>query len=108
MLPRMAMCSHSILVHHPTVGAEGDLLSLICVIGDRVLIQALRSVELVDDKFRFVVELHLRKHHSNKKVGLVPVEEGLQLWQLLSYVCPRIQGNQPSWKEKSLGRQVAR
>ena len=34
VLPRMAMSSGCIVVHYPTVGAEGDLLPLVGIIGD--------------------------------------------------------------------------
>ena len=106
MLPCVAMSSRHIFIHHPTVGAEGNLLSLICVIGDRGPIQTLRFVEFVDDIFPFVLELHLRKHHGNERVDLVPVQEGLQLWQLLSYVRPRVQRQPPIFEGEVLGLAV--
>ena len=34
VLPRMAMSSGHILIHYPTVGAEGDLLPLVGIMGD--------------------------------------------------------------------------
>ena len=34
VLPRMAVSSGRILIHYPTVGAEGDLLPLVGIIGD--------------------------------------------------------------------------
>ena len=41
VLPRMGVSSCCVLIHYPTVGAEGDLLSLIGVIGDRDPVQTL-------------------------------------------------------------------
>ena len=34
VLPRMTVSSGRILIHYPTVGAEGDLLPLVGIIGD--------------------------------------------------------------------------
>ena len=48
VLPRMAESSGCVLVHYPTVGAEGDLLSLVGVIRDGDPIQTLGLVEFVD------------------------------------------------------------
>ena len=41
VLPCMAVSSHRVLIHYPTVGAEGNLLSLIGIIGDQDLVQTL-------------------------------------------------------------------
>ena len=78
VLPRMAVSSGHILVHNPTVGAEGDLLPLVGIIGDRDPIQTLRLVEFVDHIFLLILEVHLRENHCNKRTGLVLVEERLQ------------------------------
>ena len=43
-LPHVAMSSHRILIHYPTVGAEGNLLSLVSVVSDGGLVQTLRLV----------------------------------------------------------------
>ena len=73
VLPHMAMSSHRILIHHPTVGAEGNLLSLVSVVGDGGPVQTLRLVEFVDHIFLFILEFHLGKHHSNERAGFIPV-----------------------------------
>ena len=64
VLSCMGMSSCSVLIHYPTVGAEGDLLSLIRVIGDRDLVQTLWFVELVDHVFSIILKFHLRENNS--------------------------------------------
>ena len=41
VLPHKGVSSRCVLIHYPTVGAEGNLLSLIRVIGDRDPVQTL-------------------------------------------------------------------
>ena len=48
VLPCMAESSGRVLVHYPTVGAEGDLLPLVGVIRDGDPVQTLGLVEFVD------------------------------------------------------------
>ena len=67
----MAVSSGRILVHYPTVGAEGDLLPLVGIIGDRDLVQTLRFVEFVDHISLFILEVHLQENHCNKRTGLI-------------------------------------
>ena len=76
-LPRMAESSSCVLIHYPTVGAECDLLPLVCVIRDGDLIQALRLVEFVDHILPLVLKVHLREDHGNKRTSLILVKERL-------------------------------
>ena len=73
VLPRMAVSSGRILVHYPTVGAEGDLLPLVGIIGDKDPVQTLRLVEFVDHIFSLILEVHLRENHCNKRTSLILV-----------------------------------
>ena len=67
------MSGGRILVHYPTVGAEGDLLPLVGIIGDRDLVQTLGLVEFVDHIFSLILEIHLGEYHRNQGTGLIPV-----------------------------------
>ena len=78
VLPRMAVSSGLILGHNPTVGAEGNLLPLVGILGDRDPVQTHGLVEFVDDIFSLILEVHLRENHCNKRTGLILVEERLQ------------------------------
>ena len=69
----MAMSGGRILVHYPTVGAEGDLLPLVGIIGDRDPVQTLGLVEFVDHIFSLILEVHLREYHCNQRTSLIPV-----------------------------------
>ena len=71
VLPRMAVSSGRILVHYPAVGAEGDLLPLVGIIGDRDLVQTLGLVEFVDHIFSLILEVHLWENHCNKRTSLI-------------------------------------
>ena len=73
VLPDMAVSSGRILVHYPTVGAEGDLLPLVGIIGDRDLVQTLGLVEFVDHIFSLVLEVHLWEYHCNQRTSLILV-----------------------------------
>ena len=59
VLPHMAESSGRVLIHYPTVGAEGDLLPLVGVIRDGDPVQTLRLVEFVDHILPFILEVHL-------------------------------------------------
>ena len=78
VLPCMAVSSGRILIHNPTVGAEGDLLPLVGIIGDRDPVQTLRLVEFVDHIFSLILEVHLWENHHNKRTSLIFVDERLQ------------------------------
>ena len=69
----MAMSSGRILIHYPTVGAEGYLLPLVGIVGDRDPVQTLRLMELVNYIFSLILEVHLREYHHNQRTGLIPV-----------------------------------
>ena len=73
VLPRMAESSGRVLVHYPTVGAEGDLLPLVGVIRDGDLIQTLGLVEFVDHILPLVLKVHLREYHCNQRTSLILV-----------------------------------
>ena len=73
VLPCMAVSSGRILIHYPTVGAKGDLLPLVGIIGDRDPVQTLRLVEFVDHIFLLILEVHLREYHCNQRTSLVLV-----------------------------------
>ena len=73
VLPHMAESTGCVLVHYPTVGAEGDLLPLVGVIQDGDPIQALRLVEFVDHILPFVLKVHLREDHCYKRTSLILV-----------------------------------
>ena len=53
MLSHVAICGGSVLVHYPTVGAEGELLPLVVPIVDGYPRQAISLVELADHIFLF-------------------------------------------------------
>ena len=74
----MAVSSGCILIHNPTVGAEGNLLPVVGIIGDRDPVQTLRLVEFVDHIFSLILEVHLWENHCNKRTGLILVEGRLQ------------------------------
>ena len=78
VLLRMAVSSGHILIHNPTVGAEGDLLPLVGNVGDRDPVQTLGLVEFVDRIFSLILEVHLWENHCNKRTGLILVQERLQ------------------------------
>ena len=78
VFPQMAVSSSRVLIHNPTVGAEGYLLPLVGVIGDGDPVQTLGLVEFVDNVLTFVLEVHLREYHSNQGASLVLVQERLQ------------------------------
>ena len=73
VLPCMAVSSGRILVHYPTVGAEGHLLPLVGIIGERDPIQTLGLVESVDHIFSLIQEVHLREYHCNQRTSLILV-----------------------------------
>ena len=73
VLPRMAESSGCVLVHYPTVGAEGDLLPLVGVIRDGDPVQTLRLVEFVDHILPLILEVHLREYHCNQRTSLILV-----------------------------------
>ena len=73
VLPRMAMSGGCILICYPTVGAEGDLLPLVGIIGDRDPVQTLGLVEFVDHIFSLILEVHLREYHCNQRTSLISV-----------------------------------
>ena len=73
VLPHMAVSCGCILIHYPTVGAEGDLLPLVGIIGDRDPVQTLRFVEFVDHILSLVLEVHLREYHCNQRTSLILV-----------------------------------
>ena len=73
VLPCMAMSSGRILIHYPTVGAEGDLLPLVGITGDRDPVQTLRLVEFVDHIFLLILEVHLREYHYNQRTSFILV-----------------------------------
>ena len=64
MLPRVTVGGGSILIHHPTIGAEGDLLSRMSVQGDRYSVQTLGFVDLGNNEFLVEVELYLGEDNS--------------------------------------------
>ena len=64
VLPRMDVSSCCFLIHYPTVGSEGNLLSLIGVIGDQDPVQTLCFVELVDHIFSIILKFHLRENNG--------------------------------------------
>ena len=78
VLPRMVVSSGCILIHNPTIGAEGDLLPLVGIVGDRDLVQTLGLVEFVDHIFSLILEVHLWENHCNKRTGPILVKEKLQ------------------------------
>ena len=64
MLPRMTIGGDSVLVHYPTVGAEGELLPLVVPIIDGHPRQAVGLVELEDHILPLRLEHHARGHDS--------------------------------------------
>ena len=73
VLPSMAVSSGHILIHYPTVGAEGNLLPLVGIIGDRDPVKTLGLGEFVDHIFSLVLEVHLREYHCNQRTSLILV-----------------------------------
>ena len=73
VLPCMAVSSGHVLVHYPTVGAEGDLLPLVGIIGDRDPVQTLGFVEFLDHIFSLILEVHLWEYHCNQRTTLILV-----------------------------------
>ena len=73
VLPRMAESSGCVLIHYPTVGAEGDLLPLVGVIRDGDPIQALGLVEFVDHILPLLLKVHLREDHCDNRTSLILV-----------------------------------
>ena len=64
MLPCMTVGSGSILIHYPTIGAEGDLLSRMSVQGDRYSVQTLSFVNLCNNEFLVEIEVYLGEDNS--------------------------------------------
>ena len=58
MLPRMTIGGDGVFIHHPTVGAEGDLLPLVVSVIEGHPGQAVRLVELED----YILPLRLERH----------------------------------------------
>ena len=73
VLPHMAESGGCVLVHYPTVGAEGDLLPLVGVIQDGNPIQTLGLVVFVDHILLLVLKVHLREYHCNQRTSLILV-----------------------------------
>ena len=64
MLPHVTVGGGSILIHHPTIGAEGDLLSQMSVQGDRYSVHTLGFVNLGNNEFFVEVEVYLGEDNS--------------------------------------------
>ena len=62
MLPHMTIGGGRVLVHHATVWAERYLLSLVVIIIDGHLGQALCLVELVNHILPFILEQHIERY----------------------------------------------
>ena len=73
VLPHMSVSGGCILVHYPAVGAEGDLLPLVGIIGDRDPVQTFGLVEFVDHILSLILEVHLGEYHCNQRTSLVLV-----------------------------------
>ena len=73
VFPHMAVSSGCILIHYPAVEAEGGLLPLVGIIGDRDTVQTLGLVEFVDHIFSLILEVHLWENHCNKRTSLILV-----------------------------------
>ena len=73
VLPCMAESSGHVLIHYPTVGAEGDLLPLVDIIRDGDPVQALGLVEFVDHILPLILEVHLREYHYDQRTSLILV-----------------------------------
>ena len=73
VLPHMAESSGHVLIHYPTLGAEGDLLPLVGVIRDGDPVQTLELVEFVDHILPLILEVHLREYHCDQRTSLILV-----------------------------------
>ena len=75
MLPRMTIGGGRVLVHHTTIWAERYLLSLVVLIIDGHLGQALCLVELVNHILLFILKRHIRRYDRYQWAISLGVEE---------------------------------
>ena len=92
MLPRMTIGCGRVLVHHATIWAECYLLSLVVIIIDGHLGQALCLVELVNHILPFILKWHIWRYDGYQWVISLGVEEWAQARYLLDDTGSGVQG----------------
>ena len=108
MLPHMTIGCGRVLVHHATIWAERYLLSLVVIIIDGHLGQALCLVELVNHILLFILKRHIWRYDGYQLAISLGVEERAQARYLLGDTSSGVQGQPFVFIFKVIGLQLAK